>query len=83
MQEATSPLERGSPKPQLTAPLSSSPLHQPHLHALHPFFYAASRAADLEAQYRKVSQELAEYKAESTQIKNQDLTIRKVREQRG
>ena len=31
----------------------------------------ASHAAELEAQFRKVSQELAEYKAESTQIKNQ------------
>ena len=41
---------------------------------------AASRVADLEAQLRKVSQELAEYKAESTQIKNQDLTIRKLEE---
>ena len=48
--------------------------------ALSLAFETASRATDLEAQCRKMSQELAEYKAESTQIKNQDLTIRKLEE---
>ena len=39
-------------------------------------FETASRVSELEAQCRKTANELAEYKAESTQIKNQDLTIR-------
>ena len=72
----------GQPTADRASVLQPSPPAKPLLE-LHPFSHAASRAADLEAQYRKVSQELAEYKAESTQIKNQDLTIRKVREQRG
>eukprot|EP00884_Botryococcus_braunii_P002856 jgi/Botrbrau1/12571/Bobra.0169s0105.1 len=40
----------------------------------------ASRSADLEAQVRKMAQELAEFKAESSQLKNQDLTIRRLEE---
>lgn len=43
-------------------------------------FETASRVADLEAQCKKMSHELAEFRAESTQIKNQDLTIRKLEE---
>lgn len=43
-------------------------------------FETASRATDLEAQCRKMAQELAEYRAESAQIKNQDLTVRKLEE---
>jgi homeobox protein cut-like len=43
-------------------------------------FVTATRAAELEAQLMKVSQELAEYKVEAEQIKNQDLTIRKMEE---
>eukprot|EP00887_Chlorella_sp_A99_P007147 scaffold2.g7147.t1 len=42
---------------------------------------AASRAAELEAQVTKLAQELAEYKAESSQLRNQDLTIRRLQEQ--
>jgi homeobox protein cut-like len=57
--------------------LSEAPDPSP---ALNQAFETASKATDLEAQLRKVSQELAEYKAESTQIKNQDLTIRKLEE---
>lgn len=48
--------------------------------ALATAFEHASRATDLEAQFKKLSQELAEYKAESAQIKNQDLTVRKLEE---
>ncbi len=48
--------------------------------ALSSAFEHASRATDLEAQFKKLSQELAEYKAESAQIKNQDLTVRKLEE---
>lgn len=48
--------------------------------ALSQAFETASRLTDLEAQNRKVNQELAEYKAESKQIKNQDLTIRRLEE---
>lgn len=40
----------------------------------------ASRSADLEAQARKMAQELAEFKAESTELKNQALTIRRLEE---
>ena len=43
-------------------------------------FETASRATDLEAQCKKMAQELAEYRAESAQIKNQDLTVRKLEE---
>jgi homeobox protein cut-like len=40
----------------------------------------ASRIADLEAQAAKMAGELGEYKAESKELKNQDLTIRKLEE---
>ncbi len=40
----------------------------------------ASKAAELEAQTAKTAQELAEYKAESKGLKNQDLTIRRLEE---
>lgn len=43
-------------------------------------FVTASRATELEAQAKKMSQELAEYRTESAQIKNQDLTVRKLEE---
>ncbi|KAG2490870.1 hypothetical protein HYH03_010788 [Edaphochlamys debaryana] len=43
-------------------------------------FEHASRATELEATCKKLSTELAEYKAESAQIKNQDLTVRKLEE---
>ncbi|KXZ54818.1 hypothetical protein GPECTOR_4g889 [Gonium pectorale] len=48
--------------------------------ALASAFEHASRATDLEAQCKKLATELAEYKAESTHIKNQDLTVRKLEE---
>ncbi|KAK9803913.1 hypothetical protein WJX72_004650 [[Myrmecia] bisecta] len=48
--------------------------------ALNSALGTASRAAELEAQTRKMAQELAEYKSESNQLKNQDLTIRKLEE---
>lgn len=40
----------------------------------------ASHSSELEAQVCKLSQELAEYKAESTELKNQDGTIRRLEE---
>ena len=40
----------------------------------------ASHSAELEAQVRKLAQELAEYKAESKELKNQDGTIRRLEE---
>lgn len=40
-------------------------------------FETASRVADLEAQSRKLSQELSEYREESTHIRNQELTVRR------
>ncbi|PNH04179.1 Protein CASP [Tetrabaena socialis] len=43
-------------------------------------FEHASRATDLEAQCKKLATELAEYKAESSQIRNQDVTVRKLEE---
>lgn len=43
-------------------------------------FETASRVAELEAQCKKMSHELAEFRAESAEIKNQDLTIRKMEE---
>ncbi|GIL55034.1 hypothetical protein Vafri_10686 [Volvox africanus] len=48
--------------------------------ALAMAFENASRATDLEAQCKKMATELAEYKAEAAQIKNQDLTVRKLEE---
>ncbi|KAG1675885.1 hypothetical protein FOA52_001542 [Chlamydomonas sp. UWO 241] len=48
--------------------------------ALSHAFESASRATELEASCRKLAQELAEYKAESTTLKNQDHTIRKLEE---
>lgn len=48
--------------------------------ALAVAFETASRVADLEAQCKKMGHELAEFRAESAQIKNQDLTIRKLEE---
>jgi homeobox protein cut-like len=45
--------------------------------ALSLAFETTSRVTELETTNKKLAQELAEYKAESTQIKNQDLTIRK------
>jgi homeobox protein cut-like len=48
--------------------------------ALSLAFETTSRVTELETTNKKLSQELAEYKAESTQIKNQDLTIRKLEE---
>ncbi|EFJ48484.1 hypothetical protein VOLCADRAFT_47269, partial [Volvox carteri f. nagariensis] len=48
--------------------------------ALAMAFEHATRATDLEAQCKKMATELAEYKAESAQIKNQDLTVRKLEE---
>ncbi len=41
-------------------------------------FETASRVADLEAQNKKLSAELAEFEAEAASIKNQDLTIRRL-----
>ena len=38
----------------------------------------ASKTAELEAQATKTAQELAEYKAESKELKNQDLTVRRL-----
>ena len=40
----------------------------------------ASRMAELEAQTRKMAQELAEYTAESTELRNQDHTVRRLEE---
>lgn len=40
----------------------------------------ASRSSELEALVCKQSQELAEYKAESKELKNQDGTIRRLEE---
>ena len=40
----------------------------------------ASHSAELEAHVRKLAQELAEYKAESKELKNQDGTIRRLEE---
>ena len=39
-----------------------------------------SRMAELEAQTRKMAQELAEYKSESTELRNQDHTVRRLEE---
>lgn len=36
--------------------------------------------AELEAQTRKMAQELAEYKSESTELRNQDHTVRRLEE---
>ena len=41
---------------------------------------AASHTSELEAQVRKLAQELSEYKAESKELKNQDGTIRRLEE---
>ncbi|KIY94431.1 Protein CASP [Monoraphidium neglectum] len=48
--------------------------------ALSAALEAQAHSAQLEAQVRKLSSELAEYKAESKAIRNQDLTIRKLEE---
>eukprot|EP00955_Chlamydomonas_euryale_P042771 352421-Chlamydomonas_euryale.AAC.52 len=51
--------------------------------ALAAAFETASHATDLEAQCRRLALELAEYKAESTLLKNQDHTIRKLEDKVG
>lgn len=48
--------------------------------ALTAAFETASRATEAEAAARRLAQELAEYKAESHLLKNQDHTIRKLEE---
>ena len=41
---------------------------------------ASARVAEVEATAAKASRELAEYKAESSELRNQDLTIRRLEE---
>lgn len=41
---------------------------------------SAARLAEVEAVATRSARELAEYKAESSQLKNQDLTIRRLEE---
>jgi signal transduction histidine kinase len=41
---------------------------------------ASARVAEVEAAAAKASRELAEYKAESSELRNQDLTIRRLEE---
>lgn len=52
---------------------------QGHYHG-HNVQEGASRMAELEAQTRKMAQELAEYKSESTELRNQDHTVRRLEE---
>lgn len=42
---------------------------------------AASRVAELEGTNRRVLQELADFKAESKELRNQDLTIKRLEAQ--
>ena len=41
---------------------------------------ASARVAEVEAAAERASRELAEYKAESAELRNQDLTIRRLEE---
>ena len=41
---------------------------------------ASARVSEVEAAAEKASRELAEYKAESSELRNQDLTIRRLEE---
>lgn len=50
------------------------------LSAGHDLQEVASHTSELEAQVRKLAQELSEYKAESKELKNQDGTIRRLEE---
>eukprot|EP00873_Tetraselmis_striata_P029350 jgi/Tetstr1/449614/TSEL_036701.t1 len=49
--------------------------------ALNSALESISRSAELEARVRKMAQELADFKAESQGIKNQEVTIKKLEEQ--
>ena len=44
---------------------------------------AAARMADLESENKRVMQELADFKAESKDLRNQDLTIKRLEAQLG
>ena len=52
-------------------------------HALSMLQDAASRVAELEGSNKRVLQELADFKAESKELRNQDLTIKRLEAQLG